>query len=212
MFGKHEKRIILPNYLFEELKDLPDEQLSFRQHVYRALYGKYTGLGTNVPPLTKAVKNELTMNMNATLAILQDEIRYAIGEGIGDCPDWTQVKVFEKISRIVALASGRIFVGRPLSRDEEWINWTINYTFDISNAIKDFGKIPLYLRPIVVPFLRSVRRTAEYQRKVAKKLKPQLNEVIEASKRVHNEDDDSYVDVLPTDQHNLAAWSIVSAP
>jgi hypothetical protein len=152
------------------------------------------------------------MNINVTLAVLQDEIRYAIEEGIGDCPDWTPVKVFEKLLRIVALVSGRIFVGRPLSRDEEWIKLTINYTVDASNAVRDVQKIRPYLRPFWAPFLPSIRKAAEYRRKVAEKLKPQLNEMIEASKRIQNDDDDSYFDVMPSDQHSLAAWSMVSAP
>jgi hypothetical protein len=80
--------------------------------------GKYTGLGKNDVPLIESVSNELTMNMNITLALLQDEIHYT-EEGIGDFLDWTGVKMFEKLLRIVALVNIRIFVGQPLSRDEE---------------------------------------------------------------------------------------------
>jgi hypothetical protein len=211
MFGKRKELIILPNYLFDELKDLPDAELSFRQQLFKTLNGKYTGLGKNVVPLVESVKNELTMNINITLALLQDEIRYAVEEGIGDCQDWAGVKIFEKLLRIVALANGRIFVGRPLNRDEEWIKWTINYTVDCSNAIKDVGKIPHYLRPFRVPFTPSIRKAVEYRRKMAEKLKPQLNEMIEASKRIQREDEDDHFDVLPSDQHSLATWSMVSA-
>lgn len=213
MFGKSgDKRIILPNYLFDEVKDLPDNQLSFRQQVYKLLNGKYTGLGTIVTPLVESVKNELTMNINTTLSILQDEIQYAVEEGIGDCPDWTAVKVFEKLLRIVALASGRIFVGKPLSRDEEWIELTTTYSIDASNAVKDVASISPYLRPFLVRFTPSIRKAAEYRKKVADKLRPQLNEMIEASKRNQNEDDNSHFDVMPSDKHSLAAWSMVCAP
>lgn len=207
--GKTVNYIILPNYLFGELKDLPDHDLSFRQQAYKTLNGKYTGLGLNVTPLSESVKNELTMNINTTLAILQDEIQYAIEEGIGNCPDWTPVKVFEKLLRIVALASGRIFVGRPLCRDEEWIHLTINYTVDSANAVKDVAKIPTYFRPFVVPFISSIREAAKYRQKVADKLRPQLSEMLEASKHIQNEDEDDHFDVMPSDQHSLATWSLV---
>jgi gliotoxin biosynthesis cytochrome P450 monooxygenase len=152
------------------------------------------------------------MNINITLALLQDEIQYAVEEGIGNCSGWTSVKVFEKLLRIVALASGRIFVGRPLCRDEEWIRLITNYTVDSSNAIKDVQEIPVYIRPFISPFLSSIRRAAAYRRKVAEKLKPQLNEMIEANKRIQNEDDDLQFDGVQIDQHNLATWSLVSAP
>jgi hypothetical protein len=191
---------------------LPDTQLSFRQQVYKTLNGKYTGLGKNVTPLAESVKNELTMNINITLAILQDEIRYAVEEGIGNCSDWTSIKIFEKLLRIVALASGRIFVGRPLSRDEEWIKLTVNYTVDCSNAVKDVGKIKPLLRPILVPLTPSIRTAMQYRRKVAAKLKPQVKEMIEASKKIQkdDDDDDDHHDFAPSDQHSMATWSMVS--
>jgi len=210
IFGSRREVVMLPNYLFEELKDLPDAQLSFRQQVMETLNGKYTGLGKNVTPLAESVKNELTMNINITLAILQDEIRYAVEEGIGNCADWTSIKIFDKLLRIVALASGRIFVGRPLSRDEEWIKLTVNYTVDSSNAVKDVGKIKPWLRPLLVPFIPSIRKAMEYRRKVAAKLKPQLTEMIEAAKNVKKIDDDQHFDFVPSDQHTLATWSMVS--
>ncbi|KAF4469441.1 Cytochrome P450 [Fusarium albosuccineum] len=208
IFGGRDPRIILPNYLFQELKDLPDDQLSFRQNAYKMLNGKYTGLGKNVHPLSESVKNELTMNINITLALLQDEIQYAIEEGIGDCPDWTPVKIFGKLLRIVALASGRIFVGRPLCRDEEWIDMTINYTVDSANAIKEVQDTPRHLRPFLVPFKPSIRKAATYRQKVAEKLKPQLNEMIEAHKNMGDYDDDNHSDDLSADQHSLALWSM----
>lgn len=206
------KRIILPNYLFEELKDLPDNELSFRQHVYRILNGKYTGLGSVVEPFVGSVKHDLTMNINATLAILQDEIQYAIEEGIGDCTDWTAVNPHAKLLRIVALASGRIFVGRPLSRDEEWIKLTVNYTIDSANAVKDVFRVPWWLRPFVVRYLPSIRKAIGYRHRVAEKLKPQLSAMIEASKLAQDLDDDAFFDVTPSDQHCMATWSLVSAP
>lgn len=210
MFGSKRELVILPNYLFEELKDLPDAQLSFRQQAIRTLNGKYTGLGKNVTPLAESVKNELTMNINITLAILQDEIRYAVEEGIGNCPGWTPVPVFAKLLRIVALASGRIFVGKPLSHDEEWIKLTINYTVDCSNAVKEVSKINPWLRPLLVPFSPSIRTAMEYRRRVAEKLRPQLTEMIEAAKNADKIDDDQNFDkIAPSDQHTLATWSMV---
>lgn len=171
--------------------------------------GKYTGLGKNVTPLADSVRNELTMNINITLAILQDEIRYAVEEGIGNCPDWTPVQIFGKLLRIVALASGRIFVGRPLSRDEEWIELTINYTEDCANVVRDVGKINPWLRPILVPFMPRIRTAMQYRKKVAAKLRPQMTEMIEAAKNAANIDDDQEFGHVPSDQHTLATWSMV---
>jgi gliotoxin biosynthesis cytochrome P450 monooxygenase len=160
----------------------------------------------------ESVKNELTYNINTTLAILQDEVRYAVEEGIGNCADWTAVKVYEKLLRIVALASGRIFVGKPLCRDEDWIKWTINYTVDCSQAIQDVGSIRPWLRPFLARFQPSIRTAMGYRHKVAEKLKPQVEAMIEASKQIEKEGEDDHFEVTPSDQYSLATWSMVSAP
>lgn len=149
------------------------------------------------------------MNINLTLAILQDEIRYAVEESIGDCKDWTPVPIFSKLLRIVALASGRIFVGRPLSRDEEWIKLTVDYTVDCSNVVKEVQAISPWLQPLLVPLNPRIRTAMEYRKKVAAKLKPKLTEMIENAKKVEKMDDDQYSEFVPSDEHSLATWSMV---
>jgi cytochrome P450 len=202
---------MLPNYLFEELKDLPDEQLSARQSAHKVLNGDYTGLGSN-PPLAGAVMKELFNNVDGTLAILQDEINYAVEEGIGSCPDWTPVVIWDKLLRIVALSSGRVLVGRPLSRDEEWIYMVKNYTADAIKACQDVLSVPRLVRPVVVPFLKSIRNAKNYRIAVAAKLKPQLQDMVEAHRKMVVDDDNSYFESLPDDFHSLAVWSLGHYP
>ncbi|RYP86000.1 hypothetical protein DL769_000863 [Monosporascus sp. CRB-8-3] len=211
IFGGNDPRIILPNYLFEELKDLPDDQLSSRQSAHKVLNGKYTGLGSN-PPLAGAVMKELFNNADGTLALLQDEIQYAVEEGIGSCPDWTPVVIWKKLLRIVALSSGRILVGRPLCRDEEWIDMVTNYTADAISACHDVLSVPRFLRPLIVPFLKSIRNAKNYRLQVAKKLRPQLKDMVDAYKKMQHDDDNSYFESLPDDFHNLAVWSLGHYP
>lgn len=50
-----------------------------------------------------------------------------------------------------------------------------------------------------------------YRRRVAEKLRPQLEDLIEASKNLKKDDEDDHIDILPSDQHNLATWLLVSA-
>jgi hypothetical protein len=72
ILGSRREILIFPNYLLVESRDLPDAQLSFRQQVYETLNKKYTGLWKNITPLPESVKDELAMNINITLAMLQD--------------------------------------------------------------------------------------------------------------------------------------------
>ena len=128
IFGKDDKRIMLPIHLFEEIKNLPEDQISLQQYAYKIFNGHYTGLGQKNPAGIGAIRNELTTNINSTLAVLQDEIEYGVQEEFGNFKEWSPIAVYGKLLRVVALASGRIFVGLPLSRDEDWIDITINYT------------------------------------------------------------------------------------
>lgn len=108
------------------------------------------------------------------------------------------------------MASGRIFVGKPLCRDEDWIKMTVNYTVDASNATTEVQRINPILRPLLVPFNRRIREAVHYRGMVAEKLRPQMSKMIEAQKTIEHETDDNDLDLSP-EQHNLATWSLVSA-
>jgi hypothetical protein len=83
----------------------------------------------------------LTKSIGAMQKDLQDEARDAVAKHIGPCegishdscslfaassltiePAWTPIPVFSKVLHIIALMSGRVFVGLPLSRNEEWVS------------------------------------------------------------------------------------------
>jgi hypothetical protein len=91
--------------------------------------GKYTGLTIN-DTLVQSVKVDLTKNAPQILDELQEEVGYSIRKHIGECADWTEYPLYDKLLHLVALLSGRIFVGLPLSRDETWLDVTIRYTVD----------------------------------------------------------------------------------
>lgn len=66
---------------------------------------------------------------------------------------WASVKnglqsIRKAFSRIASILFGRAFVGLPLSRDEDWIEATVNYTGDVCRA---------WMVPIVASFLPQVK-------------------------------------------------------
>jgi hypothetical protein len=118
---------------------------------------RYTGIGKDRPEALMAAKVDLTRHIASTMDGLQDEIRYAFNKELGPCEDWTPVVLYGTMTRIVALLSGRVFVGRPLSRSDEWINASINYTMDAVKAREAIAKWPIYLRNFVAPFLPEIK-------------------------------------------------------
>ncbi|KAB8291536.1 hypothetical protein EYC80_006337 [Monilinia laxa] len=170
--------LILPLSTHSEVRNLPENKASFAEVMRRMFHAKYTGMGNDSPAMIKAVKLDLTRHVASTMDALQDEMRYALDQELGTCEDWTKVVLYQKLLRIVALLSGRIFVGRPLSRSEHWITSSIRYTVDCVAAKERVIKYPAWIRYLAVPFLPEIRRVNEHKVKGAKLLKPIVDRCI----------------------------------
>ena len=110
---------------------------------------------------------------------LQDEFQFALNQELGPCDTWTSVILYPKLARIVALLSGRVFVGRPLSRNENWLASSIQYTIDCDGARRAVLKYPSLLRRFIVPFLPEIRRLNYHKYLGAKLLDTLLQDCIE---------------------------------
>lgn len=100
------------------------------------------------------------------------------------CKDWTEVNINSKLLRIVAIVSGRVFVGPELCRNEEYIDAAINFTVDVIKARRAVQMVSPWLRPFKAPFLPEVKRVAERE-KMAKDL---LSPFITARRKAEREE------------------------
>lgn len=73
-------------------------------------------------------------------------------------PSWSEVKINDKLLRIVAMASGRIFIGPELCRDEAYLDAAINYTIDLMTAVHIISFMPVWLRPFLAPFIPQIKK------------------------------------------------------
>lgn len=201
-------QVILPNYMLDEIKNLPEDQISFTKAVYTNMLGRYTGIGTSHPQLVEAIRVDLTRNISKTLSGLQDEVTFAVDTEFGTYEGWTAVKVFEKLIKTVARISARVFVGLPLCRDEEWLKVTTKYTEDILNARKTISKYPFFLRPFIAPFLPECRLLRNDRRRAAKMLAPTIAAIIKSHSNGSNDspckEDSTSLD--KNGQYNLVSW------
>ena len=168
--------LILPEKYLDEVKSLPESKLSFANSVFHRMAGKYTNLGEHDDRFVNSIKIDLTRNIARTLAGLQDEADFAIPSYIGACEDWTTVVIYSQLLRIVALLSGRIFVGLPLCRNEEWLDTTINYTLAVFTAVESIKKLSPLTRGFFAPSLKEVQRLHHYRVNGARMLTPILKE------------------------------------
>lgn len=193
--------VILPNACVNEVKSLPENKVSFMKEIQHMFTCKVTGIGEESHEILSAVKIDLTRHLASVLDGLQDETRYAINSEFGPCEEWTPQPVYFKLTRIVALLSGRVFVGRPLSRDEAWLKATINYTWACIQASDACKRYSPYLRNIVGPYLKEVKNLKKHRQDGADLLQPLLNDLLqkEASEK-------SGLDGFDDEQGTFCSW------
>lgn len=134
-------------------------------------------MGTKADEFDSAMRNVLTRNTPAVLASFTAEVEYAIKQNIQATEkDWTPVKPRKAMSRVASLMSGRAFVGLPLSRDETWVEATVNYTQNVSWAWMILNLLPGPVRFVVAPFLPQVRALKQQRAINEQKLAPLLAE------------------------------------
>lgn len=127
--------------------------------------GEYSTIGDAPESWITSVKVDLTRNTGKVLQGLQDEAEFAIPNSLGlkDDEEWTEIPIYPRILRIVALLSGRVFVG-DLCRDEEWIKTTIQYTVAAFKTGQALVKTPAgFLRRLKAPFTPELQELRSHQ-------------------------------------------------
>ena len=142
------------------------------------MHAKYTGFNVDHSEVIKAIKIDLTRHLNSYLNDFQDEFRYGIDKELGPCEYWTSVTLYDKLARIVSLMSSRVFVGLPLSREQEWMDASVNYTRDLVMAREAVENQPAILRPFLARFLPEVKSIKRYAKRGAVLLAPLIQEVL----------------------------------
>jgi cytochrome P450 len=199
--------VILPSSVINEIRNLPEEKASFLQDLRERFSSKHTDIGTEGPEVFQVVKFDLTRNIARTLDDIQEEIRYGFDKELGSCEDWTPLPVYHKMTRIVALLSGRVFVGRPLSRNEEWIQATTMSTVFGIAAKEAIHSYPRYIRDIVAPYLTPVKRLKAFKARGAQLLKPILDAQMakEGNEKLHRDD-------IEDEQGTCITWLLKHTP
>ncbi|KAF7944223.1 hypothetical protein EAE96_010625 [Botrytis aclada] len=189
--------------MHDVLRNLPENKASFQQELHRIFYGQHTGIGNDNVPIIKVVRTDLNRHIASTIEPLQDEARFALDNEFGTCENWTQFFVYEKVVRIIALLSGRVFVGRPLSRTEDWINISTHFTEDVVIARERVAKYPAWLQSLAMPFLPEIRKVKAHKVLGAKLLKPIIEGCIQRSKEGKGGDEK---DDFDDNQGTFVSW------
>lgn len=173
--------LVLPASYLDEIKSLPEHKISFAVDFNDRHYGQMMLPDVDV---IKSIKIDLTQNIVRTLKVLQDECEYAFSNTMPGCPSttWTPVHVYPIVTRMVALLSGRVFVGLPLCRSEKWISLTINSTIESFQGVTKLDQYSNFWRPCARLFIPEVKNLSRNIERAKEMLKPILEQRLEDMK------------------------------
>lgn len=164
--------IVVPPKFLGELRKLPDDVVSFDDAVAQTMHANYTKLPIGeslVPHTVKASLTPALVRLNPTIA---EEVQQSILQELPRCDDWTSLNINRKLLRIVALVSGRIFIGAELSRSEEYLDAAINYTIELMEARRALESMRPWLRPFLGSRLPEVKKLDQRRVQADKFLRP----------------------------------------
>ncbi|KXJ94825.1 cytochrome P450 [Microdochium bolleyi] len=164
--------VIDPKYA-KELAKVPDEFLSFTKAIEESMQEKYIHLAGNAGEfLPHTIKANLTPALGRLNPVLAQEVRESMEVELPQTSEWTEFVLSPKLYRIVAQASGRIFIGPELCRKEEYLDAAINYTIDVMIAVFIVLYMPTWLRPLLAPWVPQVRKLKQRRQKAKDFLVP----------------------------------------
>ncbi|KAL2185733.1 cytochrome P450 [Thermothelomyces heterothallicus CBS 203.75] len=149
--------VVPPKYL-GELRKLPDDVVDFDQAIAQTMHAKYTKIPIGQPLIPHTIKASLTpalVRINPTIA---SEVQLSIRKELPPCDSWTSININQKLLRIVALVSGRVFIGEELSRSEEYLDAAINYTVELMDARRAVERLRAWQRPFLADRLPEVKK------------------------------------------------------
>lgn len=188
--------VILPIFMIDEVKSLPEDSVSAARELFRRAAGHYSKMGTNSIAAIKALRLDLSRK-TTTIPILIEETNFAFSQTLQTYADWTPVSIFPNFNHIVALVTGRLFLGKQLSREEEWISISTDWSNDVFALLRRTQRYPSWLRPYIIPYLSETNRVLEGRQRAKAFLRPSLEAHLDAKEQGMPP---------PGDEESLTTW------
>lgn len=114
---------MLPTSIMNELKQLPQSELSSTEEIEDRLLGRYSTIGNHQELFMKMARENITRfsNASSTLHTLLVECEDATRDEIGECKEWTPLAIQVLTTRVVTRMIGRMVAGPQLSKSDIWL-------------------------------------------------------------------------------------------
>ena len=158
-------KLIVPNRFAEELKSHPS--LNFNEAFAKDFFAKYPGFDGMRQGLEddsfmqEVVRVKLTQSLGLVTDDLVEETDASLNDiftGVNAQSDWQTRKIKDDLLDLVARLSSRVFLGKELCRNQDWLRITKNYTVDTFMASAILRMIPSFVRPVAFWFIPTCTR------------------------------------------------------
>ncbi|KAF8552682.1 cytochrome P450 [Imleria badia] len=133
----------------EELARASDKALSSLEAINDQIQVEYT-LGPEVhhnPYHVAVVRSHLTRNIDVLYPEIRDEIVTSFAEVLDlKGNEWKSVPALIVMEKVICRTSNRVFVGLPLCRNQDWIDFNIKCTIDAVKGGLAIGLLPQFMR------------------------------------------------------------------
>ncbi|KAF4778703.1 cytochrome P450 [Colletotrichum scovillei] len=144
---------VVPSEFANEIRT--DSRLSYPQVITENFHARFPGFegfreGTTDAALSRDIaRKHLTHSLDKVTGALVEECEAALKDHFPDAKDWTEINLREHVLKLVARLSSRVFLGEEITRNDDWIKVTTEYTTDAYIAAKILRLWPAKLRPLV---------------------------------------------------------------
>ncbi|CAG8960392.1 hypothetical protein HYFRA_00008109 [Hymenoscyphus fraxineus] len=167
-------KLVLQNRFADELRNR--SELDFNEAFRKDFFAHYPGFDgfraslDNPTLIPSTLRIKMTQSLGLVTNHLVDEATAALHELYGENREWHSIAVKQHNLNFIARLSSRVFLGRPICRNEKWIEIAKNHTgrssiitFSIDSflAARDLRAQPFFLRRIkhyFMPHNKNIRK------------------------------------------------------
>ncbi|KAK8103052.1 cytochrome P450 monooxygenase [Apiospora sp. TS-2023a] len=146
---------ILPRKYLDEMRLVPRNILNGKKAQVNNLVPRWTWTQVmmNSDLHVNVLNGKLNPELPKYIEIAGSELDYAWNIDIPRPETWEEVDIQQSMRMLVARMSARIFMGHPACREEEWLNVSINFTYDMFLAAFTLRMFPPWMHPLVAHFV-----------------------------------------------------------
>jgi len=164
VIGMNGPLIIIPPHMTAEIR--ADERMTFKSWLKRDFFTTYPGFEGFKPAVDNnvfidSVRMGLTQSLGTVVHTLAEEAKLCYAESMPPVNDWTPLKFTHTALRYIARLSARTFMPEELSRNEDWLRISVDYTVHFSIAGYAMRSTHPLLRPLAHWFLPQAKQCRE---------------------------------------------------